>query len=513
MADEVDKYMDDQTDKEFMGALRQEGVDVTIPRRKGYTFTFTTDIKTAFLLHSQINKHPFSLKELWEQYTDTLIVKVNEAGLREMSATDREAGQKISGEVNNFAFTINTRFTLTAQGISFTAGEEVIVFKPGKTGQWEEWYTADKTLDALIAILKPPEGGAKTTRRTCPSDAVKLQPFNENLPLWNQHNLSKLVLGVATSNPNTWTHVPKKNGFLLKKEDSGIAILENIGAFDNLKKILKLLGPEGLQYTLAILAHIEETIRRTYSNPPESITGINPMRIVVSDLLRTMGKKPDGNTFKREKQFRTRNFLKAQSMVEYFDIKPTKTGKPTMRIGPLITINSTEIESNLPFEDIPESGEVVSIIVTPGPVVYELMRKGIRWCHPRLLEYHPNNQKYEIAMGFYIRQLAANKRGKQDQDYVTIRAIERGSGVGSFDSNPRRRMAKIVRALNRLAEDGLIPGEYNAKIDKYQAVLTQSKNNSRLDSVESTRETMARVVAKESLPNGYTPLLCTTNPP
>ena len=348
-------------------------------------------------------------------------------------------------------------------------------------------------------------------RRTRPEDAANILPLEKSIRLWTQTHLTGLVLDVTTSTPDAWKHIPKMNGYALETAH-GKALIENIGTWENLRKILDMLGPEGLQYTLASLAHIEDVTRRKFGGLPDAITGVTPVRIACTDLLRSMGRKPDGNTYSREQQLRPRRFLKAQSMVEYLDIEPTKNGRTKMRIGPLINILNTEVEATLPFEDIPDDGEVVSVLVMPGEAVYQLMRKGIRWCHPQLLKYD-SKLKYEIAIGFYLGQLATNRRNKLDQEYVAIGSIERGSGVESYDkANVRRRLSRIIDALNRLAQDGVIPGQLDSA-GKITAIFQTPQSSQKLDAVESKRAMKVKVVHPDALPNGYIPLPCTANQP
>lgn len=354
---------------------------------------------------------------------------------------------------------------------------------------------AEEVAEGFIELPQPP-------RRLRPTDAAKLLPLDKNLQLWTQTHLTSMVLDVTTSKAEDWLHIPKMNGYALDTQH-GTALLENIGTMDNLRRILDMLGPEGLQYTLATLAHIGDVTQRKYGSLPESITGINPIKIVVTDLLRTMGRKPDGNTFSREQQLRPRHFLKAQSMVDYADIQPTKSGRSKLGIGPLIHVLNTELETTLPFDDMPDPGEVVSIIVMPGEAVFQLMRKGIRWCHPQLLRYHPLKRKYEIAIGFYVQQLAVNRRNKPGQEYVAIGSIDRGSGVESQDRNVSRRLMRIEEALNRLAEDGVIPGAPTPG-GSHKAIFLDETTIA--DPIERARARKVKVVDSEALPNGYVPL-------
>lgn len=369
----------------------------------------------------------------------------------------------------------------------------------------EHQATSRYTVSEILAI---PEI-KRLARKKRPVDAAKLLPIDKNILLWTQTNLTGMVLDVTTSDMNSWTHIPKMNGYVLET-NYGKALLENVGPLDNLRKILDMLGPEGLQYTLATLAHIEDHIRRKYGTPPESRNELTPIKIVVSDLLRTMGRQPSGNTFHRDQQLKPRRFLKAQSMVEYVDIKPTQKNKTVVQIGPLINMLGTEFETCLPFEDITDAGEVVSITVLPGEAVYEHMRKGIRWCHPQLVKYHPSRQKYEIAIGFYLGQLSVNRRNKPEQEYVALGSIERGSGVDCFDKNISRRLIRIEETLNRLAEDGIIPGVQTPG-GKYKAITVE--NNNLTDPIEKIRTKKVKVVHAEVLANGYQPMLNTSNQP
>lgn len=420
-------------------------------------------------------------------------------------------GNDPNNETAGTSVTIHTNLVLIPEGIQFVVNDETFVQKPCTIEEWEAWYTPERTLTDLLRGMSASDE-IKPARRIRPIGAAKLQPLDKNLQLWTNTNLTKMVLDVTTSPAESWKPFEKRNGFTLET-DSGMAILENVGTFDNLKKILDMLGPEGLQYTLATLGHIEDLIKRTYGKPPESRDDLKPIRIVVNDLLRSMDKKPDGNTFSRTQQLRPRHFLKAQNLVEYADIKSTTSGKARIPIGPLINYLDAELETRLPFDDIPNDGEVLSITVLPGRAVYEHIRKGVRWCHPQLLKYE-SGLKYEITIGLYMQQLALTRRNKQDQEYVAIGSIERGSGVVSFGkSSPRRRVDRIIKALNRLAQDGVIPGETDPTTKEVKAIFQQADNAMQYDAIESKRAMKVKVIDQYALPNGYEPLPCTPNQP
>jgi hypothetical protein len=215
-----------------------------------------------------------------------------------------------------------------------------------------------------------------------------------------------------------------------------------------------------------------------------------------------MDKASTGNTYSRAQQTKPREFLIAQSLVHYVDIKPTSAGNARLNVGPVINILDTEIETPLPFDDIPKTGEVVSIAVLPGKAAYDLIRKGISWCHPKLCQYHPHNQKYAIQIGFYLQQLALIRRNKEGQKWVSFGQIERGSGVNKYDEkNVSRRLHHIEEALDQLAKDSIIPAQKDPKTGQSRAIIEAGPRKLKPNTLEGMRDRKVRIATDEALPD------------
>lgn len=338
-------------------------------------------------------------------------------------------------------------------------------------------------------------------RRQRPADLANLLPISHPIRLWTQSHLTGIMLDVhASKDPSEWTYHDGINGFYLETRH-GRAIIHNVQNANALKMILDKLGPEALQYEIAALCQIEEKERRKHGELP-SFENVTPTKLGVSDLLRSMGKRPDGNTFSREQQMKPRNYIQTASMINYFDIKPTYKGSVKMNVGPMLVVLNTGVEKKLPFEGIPSGDEVISITVMPGEMAWKMIKDGLSWCHPKLLEYHPNRNKYEIAIGFYLLQLQVNRRKKDAQEYVSLGTIERESGACKWDSdNEYRRMQRIEKALHRLVSDKVIGG-----VDGKAVIETDSKEKgsaakgARLKVADELRSQRLKLLPGEAIP-------------
>lgn len=417
----------------------------------------------------------------------------------------------LEGECSTLTWRLPTRFTLTDKGISFSIGDKRFGFRPTETvEEWQSWWTPDKTLEDLQALG---DDATTTNRRLRPPDAIKLQPLLDNLSLTTQSHLINTVKDTLTAGPSAWERkkTGRFDGYTLRTKN-GTALLEGITDFPSLKKFVELLGVECLQTTLATAEILKTHIRRTYPTLPQTVTDIKPILVTVSDLLRAMGKRPRGNSYSTDQQLRARRHLKAQSWIDYADVKPTKAGKAKLGYGPFVNVVKTEIEPQLPYDDLPDPREVVSIIVLPGDAILQSLKINTPWLHPKLLQYDPKKRTPEILIGLYVCTLQLNRRNKQGQEYVAIGSIERE--IGLPDKNPRRLMTRIHNALDRLAADGLIPGETDTSTGNVTAIYEAPKAQARkLDSLEAARAKRVKILHNAELPNGYKPLPTSTQPP
>jgi hypothetical protein len=353
-------------------------------------------------------------------------------------------------------------------------------------------------LREIIGVLASREAGPTPgplgkSRR--PVDLFKGQPIERPIKMWVESHFTGTVLAAHTQPVEQWHYVQSISGFSLETKH-GKAIIRNVGTVDALRNILDKLGPEALQYELAALCQIEEKERKKHGNLPE-YNELTPTKISASDLLRAMGRKPDGGTFWRETQMRPWRSLVAASAIKYLDIVPTHKGKAKLRIGSVLNILNEELEATLPFDDIePKEDEVISLIVMPGQAAWDMIRSGLAWCHPKLLKYHPIRHKYEIAIGFYLLQLQAVRRNKEGQDYVSLGTVERESGVEKFDGLDRRRLPRVEKALQKLAADGIIGGEDGRAIIEIDPQIKAGK----LSMADSIRAKRLRLAVSEDLP-------------
>lgn len=331
-------------------------------------------------------------------------------------------------------------------------------------------------------------------RRQRPADLATLLPIDRPIRLWTQTHFTSLLLDVHGSTAQDWTYHAGLEGYYLQTAH-GRALVEGTKTLEALQAILDTLGAEALQCELAALCHIEEQERRKHGKLPK-FDDITPITVGASQLLKSMGREPDGNTFSRRQQLKARKYLKAAARIEYMDITPTEKGKRKLQVGPVVSVVGTSTDIALPFDDLPPADEIISLKILPGETAWEMIRSGVSWCHPQLLKYHPEREKYEIAIGFYLLQIQANRRNKLGQDYISISSIDAGSGVNRFDTRDRRRLPRIEKALHKLAADGVIGGiEGKAVIESDPAV-----NETKLKVADALRSKRLRLLVSKDLP-------------
>lgn len=346
-------------------------------------------------------------------------------------------------------------------------------------------------IQALTLIFKGAQG-----RRSSSKGLAKLQPITQPVTFTTQTHLTGMMLDAASSKTSDWIYHSSIESYALKTKHGMAIIKVSENAFDELKWVLERFGPAGLQFTVAALHHITDAQKSKHGCIPKW-EDVTPTRLGCSDLLRSMGKytgKYSG--FTREQQLKASLVLCAADRFKWVDIKPTHDGKARVDYGPLVNVLNTELLLKLPFDDLPDkTDEVLSVDVMPGKAVWEDIRKhGLGWFHPMLLKYDAKDEKFEIMIGFYIGQQMINKRNKANQNYLSLETIERESGVISFDSNERRRLPRIEKALNRLARDGVIPGRTNgegavvAMIDNPDAGKTK-----KLKAADARRRQLVRI--------------------
>lgn len=438
----------------------------------------------------------------------TAIIKMPPGSVH-ISATEEGLDESPSYALDETELAINGRVTYhVAQRpewpeprLAFKLGNDDWMLTPAPDG-FEAMLQQIAERNRLRGIELPPEllqtQQGKSLQRKRPADAVKLLPVLQDLHLPTQKNLTGIMQYVTTSKPDDWE--PHMNAYILKTP-YGKALMENIGTIEQLGRILDKLGPEGFQFTLATLHHIAGVLQRKHGGNLPEWDKLNPIRIICTDLLRTMGKAPTGNTYSRTQQMKPREFLIAQSLVHYVDIKPTNERNAKLNVGPVINILDTEIETPLPLDDIPNTGEVISIAILPGKAAYDLIRKGISWCSPKLLHYHPHNQKYAIQIGFYLEQLSLVRRNKAGQEWVSLGTIERGSGVNKYDEkNVSRRLDHIKEALDQLAKDSIIPAQKDPKTGQSRAILKEGTQKLKPNTLEGKRDRQVKIATDKALP-------------
>jgi hypothetical protein len=349
-------------------------------------------------------------------------------------------------------------------------------------------------------------------RPTRPSDASELDVLDTTLHLWNHTHLTSQVMQVYNSPLSRWTRMKTGDfdGYALET-DHGVTTLPSIQTEEALKDLIRYMKAEGLQYLVAGWNHTRNDILRRHNGQyPKNWQDVKPTLIIASDLLRSMGRTPSGHSFHKWQQKKAAKFLMMQNNIEYPSITPTIEGKSKPRVGPILRVIEPEYgDIELPF-DHSSRAELIGIWVYPSQGAYDLMRQGKEWAHPKIMEYHSNNQKYEICIGVYIGQIQMIRRNKPDQEFIRLDAIDEGAALSTLDSNKNRRFDNILDALNRLAQDGVIPGDDTSKGKGFvRAIIDDSllKNINERNTLNGKKKLRVKIVHPAPLPNGYKPLL------
>jgi len=87
--------------------------------------------------------------------TDTLVLKCSDPDKLNMKITEHATGMVLPfATLTGFRFTISTKFAIAPEGFAFEIGGHSLLLKPGKPGEWEQWYSPDKTLEDLVRDSK-----------------------------------------------------------------------------------------------------------------------------------------------------------------------------------------------------------------------------------------------------------------------------------------------------------------------------------------------------------------------
>lgn len=379
--------------------------------------------------------------------------------------------------------------------------------------KYAKWYattpqsehTATEVYKAHV-LVTPYKDSAPEKKPKRYDGIERIQPSNTKYHMPSHNNLSNLMLDTAVSIPKMWERADDISGYYLTTEN-GTVQLRNVPNDDMLTAIINKFGPTGLRVSLALLALMGDTIRRKYKTMP-AYTELTPMTYLITDLLRAIKKTPKGNSFSRNQQMELRDYIMAQSKIDYASITPTTKGHAKLSLGPIINILSTDVELSLPYDDLYIENQLISVMLLPGKHIYEQhMTGGVPWFHQKLLTYN-ERQDYEMLIGYYINQMQKNRRNKLGQDWISIGSIEQGSRIYTLrQSNELHRLKRAIQALDRLASDGLIPGEADTSPGKIKALYKLDTVGKKMSAAGSIRATQVRICYPETLPNGYTPLM------
>ena len=208
---------------------------------------------------------------------------------------------------------------------------------------------------------------------------------------------------------------------------------------------------------------------------------IGPLTVKVTDILRAIGRKPQGKNggYSRCEQDRACRILCTLSR---FSIRQLVGAGGEEKTGPFFAV----------FDGLNESGSARRLKIQPGIGVWNLFREGVNQLPPTLLSLHPNNDRYATAAGFYLRSLQIVRRNARDQGFVTLGTIERESGIRTFDKNEHRRLEHLIAALHKLAVAKIIVGELSPN-GGIQAVLVPGAPRRRTSALRAIRDTKLKV--------------------
>lgn len=190
----------------------------TPPQKRAYTLTATLNAEAlGKILELTGSGHGDLPQEEAARLTDTLVLKCSDPDKLHMEITDQATGNAVPvTTLTEFRFNISTKFAIAPEGVAFEIGGQSLLLKPGKPGEWEQWYAPDKTLEDLVRDSKEEEAqddlpaDISTPKPVAPPPLPQGDKLPDDTPQYTFEEMRAVSYAMAdTSTMRYWTPAEK----------------------------------------------------------------------------------------------------------------------------------------------------------------------------------------------------------------------------------------------------------------------------------------------------------------